>query len=86
MSLIDTKRADMYRARMEVTKIAVSTREAARMLSVSPRTIQNYVAAKMLPSRKIGRRTVIPVKALEAFIRHDQPSPKASLGEVEHVG
>jgi Helix-turn-helix domain len=45
------------------------------MLSVSPRTIQNYLRVKMLPGRKIGRRTVIPVRALEVFLRTDQPSP-----------
>jgi excisionase family DNA binding protein len=56
-------------------KIAVNTQEAARMLSVSPRTIQNYIAAKILPVRKIGRRTVIPVRSLEAFLRRDHASP-----------
>jgi len=58
-------------------KIAVSVRDAAAMLSVSPRTIQNYIAAKLLPARKIGRRTVIPIRALENFLRTDQPSPVA---------
>jgi len=56
-------------------KLAVSTREAAQMLSVSPRTIQNYITAKLLPARKLGRRTLIPVKALEAFLRTDHASP-----------
>ncbi len=56
-------------------RLAVDIREAARLLSVSPRTIQNYLRAKMLPARKIGRRTVIPVRALENFLRSDQPSP-----------
>ena len=60
---------------MEPHKLAVSTREAAQMLSVSPRTIQNYITAKLLPARKIGRRTVIPVKALELFLRSDHDSP-----------
>ena len=45
------------------------------MLSVSPRTIQNYIAAKLLPARKIGRRTVIPVRSLELFLRTDHASP-----------
>jgi len=57
-------------------KLAVSTREAAQMLSVSSRTIQNYIAAKLLPARKIGRRTVIPIRALELFLRSDHESPK----------
>jgi len=58
-------------------KIAVSVREAAAMLSISPRSIQNYIHAKLLPARKIGRRTVIPVRALEMFLRNDHPSPVA---------
>ncbi len=65
----------------EQGKLAVDTREAARMLSVSPRTIQNYIRAKMLPARKLGRRTVIPVRALENFLRTDQPSPMVTNGE-----
>ena len=61
--------------RSKTEKLAVGIREAAHMLSVSPRTIQNYIAAKLLPARKIGRRTVIPVRALEAFLRTDHASP-----------
>ena len=57
-------------------KLAVSTREAAQMLSVSSRTVQNYIAAKLLPARKIGRRTVIPIRARELFLRTDHVSPK----------
>jgi len=60
-----------------LNRLAVSIREAAAMLSVSPRTIQNYVAARVLPTRKIGRRTVVPVRALEAFLRSDHESPSA---------
>jgi excisionase family DNA binding protein len=56
-------------------KLAVSVREAAAMLSVSRRTIENFIAAKKLTARKLGRRTLIPVKALEALLRTDQPSP-----------
>jgi excisionase family DNA binding protein len=59
----------------QTERLAVSIREAAQMLSVSPRTIQNYLQAKMLLGRKIGRRTVIPVSALERVLRADQPSP-----------
>ena len=58
-----------------IEKLAVSIGTAAEMLSVSPRTIQNYIAVKLLPTRKIGRRTVIPVRALEAFLRSDHASP-----------
>jgi helix-turn-helix protein len=51
------------------------------MLSVSPRTIQSYICTKIIPARKIGRRTVIPVRALENFLRVDQPSPLIKLGQ-----
>jgi len=59
----------------KTNKLAVDIRSAAEMLSVSPRTIQNYIAAKLLPARKIGRRTVITVRALESFLRADQSLP-----------
>jgi excisionase family DNA binding protein len=60
-----------------MTKLAVGIREAAEMLSCSPRTIQNYIRSKTLPRRKIGRRTVIPISALQSFLRTDHPSPNA---------
>jgi len=46
------------------------------MLGISPRTLQNHVRAKQLPSRKIGRRTVVLVRDLELFLCKDHPSPK----------
>lgn len=60
--------------RMPTERLAVDTREAARLTGLSPRTIQNYIAAKLLPARKIGRRTVLHVKDLETFLKRDQPS------------
>lgn len=53
------------------------------MLSISPRSVQNYVRMKILPARKIGRRRVISVRALENFLRSDQPSPVAEKTDVE---
>ncbi len=60
--------------------ILVSIRDAARMLSVSSRTIQNLLAAKRLPARKIGRRTLIPHSALEQLARHDTPTKPEPKG------
>jgi len=54
------------------------------MLSVSPRTIQNYLQAKMLAGRKIGRRTVITLSALENFLRADRQLPRRG-GECRRV-
>jgi len=67
-------------------RLAVSIREAAEMLGVSPRTIQNYISAKRILVRKIGRRSVIPVRALESFLRVDQPSPGTSKGDAGAEG
>jgi hypothetical protein len=61
---------------MEPTqKIAVGIREAAGMLSISPRSVQNHIRLKNLKARKIGRRTVILVRSLKAFLRRDHASP-----------
>jgi excisionase family DNA binding protein len=56
-------------------KLAVSVRDAAAMLSLSTRTIQNYIAVKRIPARKVGKRTLILVRDLEVFLRRDQTSP-----------
>ena len=51
--------------------LAVSVEEAGRRLGVCSRTVSNLIRAKELLSRKIGRRRVIPITALEAFLRRD---------------
>ena len=56
------------------TKLLVSKRDAALALSVCVRTIENLIQAKELPARKIGRRTLIPARALEDFARRDHPT------------
>ncbi len=55
--------------------LAVNVSEAARRLGVSVRTIATLVARHELASRKIGRRRVIPVAALEAFLKKDHAIP-----------
>jgi excisionase family DNA binding protein len=56
------------------TVLAVGMSEAARRLGLSPRTVATLVLHRQLASRKVGSRRIIPVSALEAFIRHDHPS------------
>ena len=51
--------------------IAVGMAEAARRLGLSARTVATLVTRHELPSRKVGRRRIIPVVALEAFVRGD---------------
>ena len=55
------------------TVLAVGVPEAARRLGLSTRTVATLVARRELPSRKVGRRRIIPVAALEVFIRSDGP-------------
>jgi excisionase family DNA binding protein len=49
-------------------EIAVGIAEAARRIGVSARTLATLIAQDGLPSRKVGRRRIIPVSALEAFV------------------
>ena len=53
------------------TVLAVGIAEAARRLGLSARTIATLVLRRELPSRKVGRRRIIPVVGLEAFARSE---------------
>jgi len=52
-------------------KLLFSQKDAARVLGVSLRTLQNLILCKELPARRIGRRVLIHRKDLEAFARRD---------------
>lgn len=52
--------------------------EAASLLRVCPRTIDNLIAAKELIARKVGRRVLIPRTSLLSFIRHDHATQVAA--------
>lgn len=49
-------------------EIAVGIAEAARRLGVSTRTMAALIARDEIQSRKVGRRRIIPITALEAFV------------------
>ena len=53
------------------TELAVSIDKAAQLLGVCRRTVINLLTNKELISRRIGRRRVIPVAALEGLLRRD---------------
>jgi excisionase family DNA binding protein len=59
--------------------LAIDIREAARRLSLSPRTVATLIANHELPSRRVGRRRIIPVAALEAFIRGDRATGRSRI-------
>jgi excisionase family DNA binding protein len=52
----------------EPSRQAVSIREAARLLSISPRTVDKYVALKVIPVIRIGRRVLIPMKSVNEIL------------------
>jgi excisionase family DNA binding protein len=51
--------------------ILASKKDSAALLGVCLRTIDNLIATKQLPCRRIGRRVLIPYAALVAFARRD---------------
>lgn len=61
--------------------LAVGIAEAARRLGLSTRTVATLVLRRELQSRKVGRRRIIPVVALEAFVRGDHKYVRAQRTE-----
>jgi excisionase family DNA binding protein len=56
------------RKKLEQTdKLLFTKKECALMLSLSARTIDNLIATKELPVRRIGRRVLIHRTSLEKF-------------------
>jgi excisionase family DNA binding protein len=48
----------------EMPRQAVSVREAARLLSISPRTVHNYIGLKAIRTVRVGRRVLVPMKSV----------------------
>jgi excisionase family DNA binding protein len=69
-----------------VPKLLVSKRSAAESLGVSIRTIENFIARKDLPARKLGRRTLIPFAALRQFATRDHRSHEPVETNPKHSG
>jgi excisionase family DNA binding protein len=68
------------------TVLAVGMVEAARRLGLSARTVATLVSRHELPSRKVGRRRIIPIAALEAFIELDHLNVRpVRAGDVERA-
>lgn len=57
-------------------RLAYSVREAARALSVSPRTIYRLIDRGELDSSTVGARRVIPVAALTALLGADKEAAR----------
>lgn len=52
----------------ELPRQAVSIREAARLLSVSPRTIHNYISLKAISTVRVGRRVLVPMRSVNEIV------------------
>jgi excisionase family DNA binding protein len=65
----------MHKTRRGWQPLLVSKRDAAAMLSLCVRTIDNLIATKELPARRVGKRVLIPFSALQQFARRDHIDP-----------
>jgi len=54
--------------------LLVGIAEAAALLGVSTRTVQNLIFGKKLIARKIGRRTLLSYRSLVELARRDTPT------------
>ena len=52
------------KANSEIPVQAVSIGEAARLLSISTRTVYNYIGVKGIRTIRIGRRVLIPMRSV----------------------
>jgi excisionase family DNA binding protein len=55
-------------------RLLVGGREAAELLSISPRALDYLVANKQIATRRIGTRVLIPMTELQKFSRVDHPA------------
>ena len=60
-----------------VRSLLVGRREAARMLSISQRSLDYLVAKRQLNVRRIGARVLISMNELKRYARADHPRPLA---------
>lgn len=81
---ITTKKAEKNMQANEITpanqqsRLLHSKKEAAQLLNLSLRTIDNLIAFKELNVRRIGRRVLIPHTAILSFIRTDHKMQEAA--------
>lgn len=51
-----------------MTRLTLSIKETAQQLGLSKSTIYNLIKSGQLETLKLGRRTLIPLKSVEALI------------------
>ena len=58
--------------------LAVSTKTAAAMIGLSVNTVKTYTRTGRIRTVRAGRRTIIPIRALEEFLQiESHPGPAA---------
>ena len=68
--------------------ILVGKKTAARLLSISERSVDNLLARRELTAIRIGRRVLLRRRELERFARCDhktQPTLKGEKGEEQGI-
>lgn len=60
-------------------KLLYNRSEAAKMLSISLRTLDTLLASKQLAARRIGKRVLITNQSLLNFVRRDHRTPKKEV-------
>jgi excisionase family DNA binding protein len=74
------------RVNSEIPRQAVSVREAARLLSISPRTVDKYVALKIIRAVRVGRRVLVPMKSVNEVVTRGIPWRHNQKSTGEHTG
>ena len=60
---------------MTCTKLLCSKKEAAQALSISLRSLEYLIARQELATRRIGKRVLVPLSALNQFAKCDHTDP-----------
>lgn len=60
--------------------LLVGKKEAAKMLSLSIRTLEYAIGRKELKTIRVGRRVLISAKSLRAFAQTNHPRPYGGRG------
>ena len=64
-------------------KLLFTRKESAEILSISIRQLDYLLSAGSLPSRRLGRKRLIPRAALEVFARRDHAPPHKKTPNLE---
>ncbi|MGH9890828.1 MAG: helix-turn-helix domain-containing protein [bacterium] len=60
-----------------MTKLCISVPEAARLLGLGRNSVYEAVGRGEVPAVRIGRRLVVPIRALEAWLESQVQSAEA---------